>query len=70
MPAHLKKKSRTTHHKPLQSRLDSLDVNTYHNIIQNELHRLQAPVIHISPDAYSPEAIQALIDEANLREGY
>ena len=70
MPSHLKKKSRIAHHKPLQSRLDTLDANTYRNIIQNELHRLQSPVIHINPAAYSPAAIQAIVDEANLREGY
>ena len=39
------------------------------NIVQAELHR-NAPVVHINPDDYSPEAIQALVDEANLREGY
>ena len=49
--------------------IEYLTPYSYQALIDDELHR-QATITHINPAAYSPETIQAMIDEANLREGY
>ena len=65
-----KKKSPIAYRQPNKGQLARMTPLHYANLIKSEIHKLQSPVVHINPAAYSPEAIQAMIDEANLREGY